>query len=212
MGLNKNLKVVRMESYKGSDLYPREYVVKYVARVYDTLERASNSFGNAFAVRFELNFPLDVDVSALDCGSIIKTFINSLKSQIKASCSKSNRGRNIDSTVRYIWCKELNRSHREHYHFLLIVNHYAYRTLGVLGSDKNNLSNRIQKAWSRALSKALKSNDFKSNVHFSKNGSYKLKRGNKEQFDLLFYRTAYLAKSDTKSHGNRKNIFQCSRL
>jgi hypothetical protein len=213
---NKNLTLYNESTYKGLNVNnDGTLILDYLESLHSTIQKSLDEYSKTFALRFDLRYPAHLQDEGIDDGQIIKTFINSLKSQIKSDRIKVAREqtRSHPTKLRYIWCKEVSTAKQCHFHFLILLCGHAYRDKGRLKSTNMNTANRIIKAWDRALNKgSLQPIETNGLVEFPENGTYTVNRDNKQELDDLFYRASYLCKSNTKTYINGKHSFGKSRL
>ncbi|MCD9501978.1 inovirus Gp2 family protein [Photobacterium phosphoreum] len=189
-----------------------------------TIERVINDslddYPRILAVRFDLRLPesnqddyLDRDLpDSFNRDKLIPKFIESLKSKIKYDLKRKNKkwDRNFKCKLRYVWCREKESSNNEHYHVMIIINKDVYRSIGEYHHN-GSLSSMIVSAWESSLS--LDYNQVKRLVYFPSNCAYVVNyRDSKyeEQYDDLFYRVSYLAKTRTKNINRYYRSFGCS--
>lgn len=189
-----------------------------------TIERVINDslddYPRILAVRFDLRLPetnqddyLDRDLpDSFNRDKLIPKFIESLKSKIKYDLKRKNKkwDRKFKCQLRYVWCREKESSNNEHYHVMIIVNKDVYRSIGEYHHN-GSLSSMIVSAWESSLS--LDYNQVKRLVYFPSNCAYVVNyRDSKyeEQYDDLFYRVSYLAKTRTKNINRYYRSFGCS--
>jgi hypothetical protein len=212
---NKNLSLYNESLYKGLKVNNNgTLILNYLESLYSTIQKSLDDYSKTFGLRFDLRYPAHLQDEEINDGEIIKTFIDSLKSQIKSDRVKVAREqtRAHPTKLRYIWCKEVSTAKQCHFHFLILLSGHAYRDKGRLQSTNMNTGRRIIKAWDRALNKgSFQPIDTSGLVEFPENGSYIVNRGNKKELNDLFYRASYLCKSNTKTYINRKHSFGKSR-
>ena len=136
---NTNLKIYTDGLYKGLKVNNNGNLIEnYLSRLYDATQKSLSEYSHTFAFRFDLSYPRTLQYKTLDDGRIIKTFIDSFKAQIKADrkrIAKDKTKRLHDTKVRYIWCKEIEKSKQCHFHFVIMLNNSAYNTKGALNSE-----------------------------------------------------------------------------
>ncbi|WP_144203410.1 inovirus Gp2 family protein [Shewanella sp. KCT] len=193
----------------------------YLQSNFDLVDHVSSLYPKVFAVRVDLRLFDGISVSD---NSVMTRFIESLKAQIEADyLSKRKEAQSVvhKSDVFYIWVREQGQDGKVHFHVCLFLNGNAYSSLGSFELGRNNLYNRIHKAWASALQKlcywqeSLDVDDVHGTIHFPLNGRYRLNRneeGAEQQFEKLLYRLSYFAKVDTKYYGSRVRHYGCSRI
>ncbi|WP_417762226.1 inovirus Gp2 family protein [Shewanella sp.] len=193
----------------------------YLRSNFDLIKYVISLYPKVFAVRVDLR--LFDGISVAD-NSVMTRFIESLKAQVEAdylSKKKEAKGVVHKSDVFYIWVREQGQDDKVHYHACLFFNGNAYSSLGSYELERNNLYNRIHKAWASALQKLcywqerIDVYDVHGTIHFPSNGCYRLNRkdvGIEQQFEKLVYRLSYFAKVDTKYFGSRVRHYGCSRF
>ncbi|PJE53689.1 inovirus Gp2 family protein [Marinomonas sp. BSi20584] len=197
--------------YQGVRVYTKKgaLVENYLVKTFHTIKQAIKSNPRTFAIRFDLHFFPEIESSE---SFIITKFFESLKAQIKANRTKASRNnvRTHLSDVRYVWCREREKSKNAHYHVLLLFNADAFDSLGKVNAHEGNMAGRIKKAWASALGCLVE--DIDTLVHFCEKGTYKIMPSNYEtQLPLLLYRASYLCKAITKDFGDYRHAFGCSR-
>ena len=182
-----------------------------ISKLEEVTRNALNDYSSIFAVRVDLRFT-EPEVGCPDSpvcfqnaeGQVMKRFIASLKSQLRAYDERRKRtGVRVHPTkLRYLWVCEQDEAELPHYHLLILLNKAAYWRLNNFHSS-DSLAGKIQKAWCSAL--GLDYPEYGKLVHFPKNCEYVLTRDdaiNRTQLFMGFmYRVSYLAKLKTKMHG-----------
>jgi hypothetical protein len=212
---NKNLTLYNDSTYKGLQVNNHgSLILDYLESLHSTILKSLDEYSKTFGLRFDLRYPAHLQDEEIDDGEIIKTFIDSLKSQIKSDRIKVAReGRSHKTRLRYVWCKEIDTAKQCHFHFLILLNGNAYRDKGKLKSTNMNTGKRIIKAWDRAINKgSLQHVDTNGLVQFVENEAYMVNNGNKDELNALFYRASYLCKARSKKYVNGKHAFGKSRL
>jgi hypothetical protein len=219
---NPNLHFWYDATYRGLSVMQSKapLIREYLEILRDTTMRALDDHRRVFAVRFDLHFPADCLFTEYDCtNKVIAKFVESLESKIGWARDRSKRANAYahNTEVHWVWARE-HGSHserysdgRQHYHFALLLNCDAYRSLGSFNSGRVNLFTHIQRAWARALRVGIDEVD--GLVFVPMNASFKLIRGGgeKDQLDAFFYRASYICKSRSKVYGNGFHAFGCSR-
>lgn len=175
------------------------YNEEYENRLEQVIEKALDDYPRTLAVRLDLRLP-NCEYFAYD-SDVMKRFIASLTAQIKAhERRKSKTNHRVHKTrVRYVWVRERNSSHNDHYHLLLLFNHDAYFRVGSYNSS-TSLAYRIIKAWASAL--GIDIDDASGLVHFALKGEYQINTHDDNfeyEVDSLFERARYLCKFETKN-------------
>ncbi|WP_229624156.1 inovirus Gp2 family protein [Vibrio parahaemolyticus] len=184
------------------------------------IDKSIDQYPRILAIRFDLRLPesyqddyLDRDLpDGFNRDRLIPRFIDSLKSKIKYDVRRKNKKwkGNYKCDLHYVWCREQDKSDNEHYHVMIIVNKDVYRSIGEYHHD-GSLATMILSAWGSSLS--LDYNQGKSLVYFPNNCAYVVNyRDSKyeEQYDDLFHRVSYLAKTRTKNINRYYRSFGCS--
>lgn len=182
------------------------FLSQYLDRIISVLEDALKAHPRTFAVRCDLRIPQTY--TNLNEHRLVDRFVSSLKEKEKWSRRRAARtamnGRVHRTDVRYIWAREIGQRGRPHYHFVLLLNHDAYRVMGKYEVGRDNLYNRILEAWASALK--IDVEDAEGLVQMPKNATYRIDVDDKEGQDGFFYRASYLAKSATKVLGPRHSF------
>lgn len=181
-------------------------------KVTAVINRALADHPRTIAIRFDLRFPQDLlDSLHSDSPSlhfradweVITRFFKSLKSKINHSLSKRKReGKRVHSTsIRYIWCREINNSAHCHYHVLLLLNKDTFQSPGNYQSINSGLSGMIYSAWGSAIELSIE--DAYRLVHFPENTYYTINKNTdrhtfEEDYNSLVNRALYLAKEFSK--------------
>ncbi|WP_375147362.1 inovirus Gp2 family protein [Vibrio parahaemolyticus] len=212
-------------TYKGLDvLYPvSELNTHYLDRIILTMSKALKDYKRVHALRLDLRLPVsDSEKNILrrdeflnntfDQKNIIKRFFESLKAKIKAQEKrmKASEKRVYPCHLRYVWCRERNKSNNDHYHLVLFFNKDRYFSSGYRDNEES-LVRLIMDAWSSALGEYVDNAD--RLVQLVYKGTHYLDQ-NKYDFDnkyqALFTRLSYFAKNRTKHYGEGKRCFGTS--
>ena len=186
-----------------------DYEIIY--KLEEVARNALNDYSSIFAVRVDLRFT-EPEVGCPDSpvcfqnteGQVMKRFIASLKSQLKAYDERRKRtGVRVHPTkLRYLWVCEQDEAELPHYHLLILLNKAAYWRLNNFHSS-DSLAGKIQKAWCSAL--GLDYPEYGKLVHFPDSCEYILSRkdvtNRTPAFRDFMLRVFYLAKLRTKIHG-----------
>lgn len=182
-----------------------------ISKLEEVTRNALNDYSSIFAVRVDLRFT-EPEVGCPDSpvcfqnaeGQVMKRFIASLKSQLRAHDKRRKRtGARVHPTkLRYLWVCEQNEAELPHYHLLFVLNKAAYWQLNHLNSSES-LAGKIQKAWCSAL--GLDYPEYGVLVHFPDNCEYLLRRDDaikrSPEYMGFMRRVLYLAKLRTKIRG-----------
>ncbi|MGO3847440.1 inovirus Gp2 family protein [Pseudoalteromonas sp. KG3] len=179
-------------------------VIPYLNAIEQVMHAACSVHKRTFAVRIDLRLPAYSNTIDLGSNKAITRFIASLEAQIKADTKrKAREGKNPHPcSIRYIWAREKNTAHRQHYHWVLLFNKDRYHCTGKVDIGNENLFTRITVAWASALS--LPFHEVLQFVHLPKNAHYYLDANNtnfKADYSSLYKRASYLAKLNTKQYG-----------
>lgn len=203
---NTNLRYWYDATYDGYPLMVDKgpFVEQYLEKLYQTMQYALADYARVFAFRFDLRLPhgkpLPNDAMT---NQMIRDFKASLDEQI---IWDRQRARNLnrsahDSRVRMFWVRELGEVNgRPHYHCIVFLNRDAYRSVGGINSERNNMLNRIELAWARTL--GLQVEEIRGVVHFPKGATHHLTRTDYVGQDEFFRRSSYLCKVATKHYGD----------
>ena len=209
--LNPNEKRYLNASYKTLPVidYRGPLVEGYLEKTYRTIESALADYPRVFATRFDLMLPSGSEGWP---SSVISRFIDNFKYELTSSLKQQGIARE-KCVPRFVWAKERDTSHNNHYHILLILNKDAFFTSGRIGSENTNLVSRIQHSWSKAL--GLEFSAGYPLVHFPQKRDYRVNRNSPSflsELAALFYRASYLSKEDTKMYQDGTRHFGCSHL
>lgn len=211
---NTNLRLHFEDNYQGFPVQTKHgpLTVEYLDSLYLTMQRALTEHLRVFAFRVDLRLPENIDSDfGLSSNILIQRFIESFKAKIRHNRiqAKQKHGRAHDTSVRYVWAREVGHHDRPHFHFVIFLNNDAFCSLGVFESGRDNMFNRLQEAWASAL--GLSVNSVRGLVEIPRNPCYYLRRDDRTSMAGLFYRASYLCKMATKSYGNGCHGFGASR-
>lgn len=211
---NPNLTLHCDPSYKGLSVYTARgpLVAEYLERAKHVVESALQQYGRVFAFRVDLRFPVGMDVLCVNSNHVIERFVASFKAKIRHNRGKARESNPYahDSTVRYVWCREMGVHDVPHYHMAILLNNDAFCTLGKYELGRHNLFNRLNEAWASAL--GLSASCALGLVELPDNPFYLLRRDTPVSITPFFYRISYLCKSDTKVFGDWVHAFGASRI
>ncbi|TOM70430.1 hypothetical protein CGH73_05705 [Vibrio parahaemolyticus] len=212
-------------TYKGLDvLYPvSELNTHYLDRIILTMSKALKDYKRVHALRLDLRLPVsDSEKNILrrdeflnntfDQKNIIKRFFESLKAKIKAQEKrmKASEKRVYPCHLRYVWCRERNKSNNDHYHLVLFFNKDRYFSSGYRDNEES-LVRLIIDAWSSALGEYVDNADrlvqlVYKGTHYLDQNKYDFEN----KYQALFTRLSYFAKNRTKHYGEGKRCFGTS--
>jgi len=213
---NPNLTISRYWTYAGIKVQPYKgpLITQYLNQITNQLNRSLNEHISVIVLRFDLHFPGwfdDEDMSQLKF-NIITKFWESFKAKLSA-CVNRMQKRKINVTYcnpRYIWCKErVLKEGKHHYHCTLFLNSEMYEQILECHPDENLIIAMLEDAWARCL--GYSAYEVKGTVFIPKNAVYQVARANFKQFDDVYYRLSYLAKTSTKWFDDGSQWFGSSR-
>ncbi|EIO5099349.1 inovirus Gp2 family protein [Vibrio parahaemolyticus] len=212
-------------TYKGLDvLYPvSELNTHYLDRIIVTMSKALKDYKRVHALRLDLRLPVSDSEQELlrrdeflnntfNQKNIIKRFFESLKAKIKAQEKrmKASEKRVYPCHLRYVWCRERNKSNNDHYHLVLFFNKDRYFSSGYRDNEES-LVRLIMDAWSSALGEYVDNADrlvqlVYKGTHYLDQNKYDFEN----KYQALFTRLSYFAKNRTKHYGEGKRCFGTS--
>ncbi|EHK2854932.1 inovirus Gp2 family protein [Vibrio parahaemolyticus O1:K58] len=212
-------------TYKGLEvLYPvSELNTHYLDRIIVTMSKALKDYKRVHALRLDLRLPVSDSEQELlrrdeflnntfNQKNIIKRFFESLKAKIKAQEKrmKASEKRVYPCHLRYVWCRERNKSNNDHYHLVLFFNKDRYFSSGYRDNE-DSLVRLIMDAWSSALGEYVDNADrlvqlVYKGTHYLDQNKYDFEN----KYQALFTRLSYFAKNRTKHYGEGKRCFGTS--
>jgi len=218
---NPNLTTFADMHYQGLEVMPGvgPFCYEHLSKLYQTIMRSVGHHPRTFALRFDLRLPKGMALADENrSNEIVRSFFASLKAKVDHDRDRAKKYNHKahDSRLGYVWCRE-STGGKPHWHCLILLNWDAYRSLGSINSEFENMHSRIQAAWASAL--GLQWDDSHGLAHFPENACYRLnanpgsghRHGEIEGLDELFHRTSYLCKLNTKVYGQKNHSFGCSR-
>lgn len=187
-------------------------VSEYLQALYSTMQKTLSDYPRIMAFRIETTIPTEISdrMTLEDHRGLSARFLASLKAIIKHDRKrKRQNGWVPDTKVRYVWCREVGRNSKPHYHFFFLLNRDAYHMPGKACSPNENLISRVSRAWYSAL--GIVWNPQEPWVHVPDKPFYRIDRGDAESFQEAFYRASYLCKAKTKQYGLGMRVFGTSR-
>lgn len=211
---NNNLRLLYGKSYQEFDVQQQcaPLVEEYLSRALCVARLALLIHPRIFAFRVDLRFPADQFFYATQINKPLERFFASLRAKIyynrhlRAELSRYAH----NTTVSYVWCREIGENGIPHYHLAILLNRDAFFTLGTFEIGRANLYNILVEAWASAL--RLPVEDSVGLVHIPENHAYTLTRDDREAFSTFFYRLSYLCKAETKHFGDGVHSFGTSRI
>ncbi|EJG0502026.1 inovirus Gp2 family protein [Vibrio parahaemolyticus] len=212
-------------TYKGLEvLYPvSELNTHYLDRIIVTMSKVLKDYKRVHALRLDLRLPVSDSEQELlrrdeflnntfNQKNIIKRFFESLKAKIKAQEKrmKASEKRVYPCHLRYVWCRERNKSNNDHYHLVLFFNKDRYFSSGYRDNE-DSLVRLIMDAWSSALGEYVDNADrlvqlVYKGTHYLDQNKYDFEN----KYQALFTRLSYFAKNRTKHYGEGKRCFGTS--
>ncbi|WP_187992257.1 inovirus Gp2 family protein [Vibrio harveyi] len=220
---NRKNKLLTQKEFKGINLTSKEkeLLEDRVNKIYEVLTQATNCFPRTFAFRVDLRFPRGYKFG--ETFPYMKKFFGSLESQIAGELKRRKRRfRTVsEERLRYIWCKEIDKSENPHYHLVIFLNKDNFYSLGdfkrVIRDECKckHLYQMLLCAWSRVLGIELE--EAHRVIYIPENAAYKIRSFEGEvvagnyDFTKLFNRSIYLAKARTQAIGASRSFGRSSR-
>ncbi|EHH1035579.1 inovirus Gp2 family protein [Vibrio parahaemolyticus] len=194
--------------------------LRYLERAHAVYRNALTRYSKVFMFHVTLRFPANYACSST---GVISAFINSFRERVQRDLARRRLyvDRVHPTNIHYVWCREVNAEHREHYHVMVLVNANTYRALGCFGVPEcNQLAGMICMSWASAL--GLRVEDSKGLAHFASSGdvistqqipyvTIELKNGLlTDSYGAGFFWLSYLCKLPTKQYGNGARNFGSS--
>jgi hypothetical protein len=189
------------------------FIQEYLSRLHQTVSRSLNQYPRVFAFRFDLRLPANIQLPDYAfTNEVIDRFIESFKAKIKHNRQMAKLVNKYahDTKVRYVWAREQGQQGRPHHHFAILLNYDAFNALGKIESGRDNMFNRLERAWASAL--GMSGEAVRGLVEIPDNPYYQLQRNELAGQAAFFYRASYLCKSGTKVFGDGSHAFVASRL
>ncbi|EGQ9288437.1 inovirus Gp2 family protein, partial [Vibrio parahaemolyticus] len=195
----------------------------YLDRIILTMSKALKDYKRVHALRLDLRLPVsdsekdilrrdEVLNNTFNQKNIIKRFFESLKAKIKAQEKRMKvSGKRIyPCHLRYVWCRERNKSTNDHYHLVLFFNKDRYFSSGYRDNEES-LVRLIMDAWSSALGEYVDNADrlvqlVYKGTHYLDQNKYDFEN----KYQALFTRLSYFAKNRTKHYDEGKRCFGTS--
>lgn len=188
------------------------FVQQYLERLLQTASRAMQQYARVFAFRVDLRLPAGIELPGYaSTNQVIDRFLESFKAKIRHNrvmAYRVNR-RAHDSSVRYVWAREIGGQGRPHYHIAILLNYDAFNALGRFEPGRDNMFNRLEEAWASALGLPVAA--VRGLVEIPANPAYCLRRDDLQSQADFFYRASYLCKAATKVYGDGQHGFGASR-
>lgn len=212
---NSNLIIHQGASYCGmpvqSDRGP--FVQRYLERLRSSMDRAVQQYSRVFAFRVDLRFPAGINLPENHyTNQVIERFVESFKAKIRHNrqMARMENRHAHDSSVRYVWTREVGQHGRPHYHVAFLLNYDAFNALGKFESGRDNMFNRLEEAWASALGLPVEA--VRGLVEIPSNPTYCLRRDDPQSQADFFHRASYLCKAATKVYGDGQHGFGASRI
>ncbi|MEH0373231.1 inovirus Gp2 family protein [Vibrio mimicus] len=190
----------------------------YLLAIKEVFDSALQQYPRTLILRVDLKYPNGFSIDNVSSKQITK-FQESFKAlmcaYLKRKMRKNCNNRNLHSTPRFIWCKEIVTSENPHYHVAVLLNGEVFRGLGPYdGIESNYISGMVVKAWASAT--GLQVEQASRAITFPRNGRYVIHKRSSpsvfnDQYKQAFYRISYFAKEESKKYGNREKNFGSSR-
>jgi hypothetical protein len=211
---NNNLTLFFDQTFKGFDVLHQyaPLIEEYLSSALCVAQLALLKHPRTFAFRVDLHFPADWSFDTND-NKPLERFIASFRAKIfhNRQLRAKESGHPHDTTVSYIWCREIGEaSGVPHYHLAILLNRDAFFKLGKFETGRKNLFNLMVEAWASALK--LPVEDVRGLVEIPENATYSLTKDDWDAFNDFFRRVSYLCKAETKHFGDGVHSFGTSRV
>lgn len=188
-------------------------VLNYLDRAYQVFDNASKAHSKVLALRFDLKLPWGVPLPEdAQTNRVVRRFLESLQSKIDANLNRKRSPHRCP--VRHIVAREVGHKNQKlHFHLVLLLNGHAFRQIGTMDYEGDNLFWLIAGAWASALKSPLVTAVDGVQVGFRR-GVIQYHLDSVEGSPALpeaFYRASYLCKAETKRYGNRHHGLMTSK-
>lgn len=189
-------------------------VQNYLERAYQVFDNAVNAHSKVLAVRFDLKLPRGIALPEdAETNWVVRRFLSSLQSKINANLKR--KGSPHKCPVRYIVAREIGKKNQNlHFHVMLLLNGHAFRHIGRIESEKDNLFWLIVGAWASALKTTDEYAVDGVQFGFNRPGvNYYFLDPIEDNRKLpeAFHRASYLCKAETKQYGDRHHGLMTSK-
>lgn len=212
---NPNLSLVYGHYYRDLPILEQytPMIKQYLDRSYEVLYRVLADHGRIAAFRIDLHYPSgDPLPECAYSNKPISVFISSVRRQIEQHRHQSSlRYKRVNDTeFHYLWCREIGKTGRPHYHVYILLNAAAYNSLGDWVNGRNNMAYRFFTAWAEALGMPI--DHAQKLVQFPlKNAIHLVSRNDAVGIGLLYQHMSYLCKAYSKQYVNWVHCFGNSR-
>lgn len=187
-------------------------ISNYLETLHSVVESALQEYKRIFIFRVEPVIPREINDQMTVEGHkrVISKFLASFREIIERDYEQKRKSKWVPATrVRYVWCREVFKNGKPHYHFIFILNQEAFNTVGNISSGRENLAMRISRAWHDALDLTWDRN--RPLIHLPKKSQYQISRKDRASLHEAFHRVSYICKSATKRYGDGMRSFGASR-
>jgi len=188
-------------------------ILNYLDRAYQVFDHALKAHTKVLAVRFDLKIPRGItQPEDAKTNRVVRRFLASLQSKINANLKRKHSPHKCP--VRYIVAREIGgKNQNVHYHLMLLLNGHAFRHIGTMDYEGDNVFWLIVDAWASALK--VTSEEAVNGVQFGfRRGVVQYYLDPTEDYDKLpkaFHRASYLCKAHTKQYGERHHGLMTSK-
>ncbi len=194
---------------------------RYLKKAHEVYRDAFERYSKLFMVHITLRLPRSFIAMP---EKAIKLFTRGLNEKIANHLSeKENQVDRIHLTdVHYVWCREVGMDGGEHYHFMLMLNGNAFRSLGhYTTQNETHLATMISSSWHEAI--GLSTDQGRGLVDFSEFKVLKTRVDGftptkswyghfDSSYEEGFYWLSYLCKIETKQYGKKIRNFGYSQV
>lgn len=188
-------------------------VLDYLDRAYQVFDNALKAHSKVLAVRFDLKLPQGIPLpDDAQTNRVMRRFLGSLQSKIDANLKR--KGSPHKCLVRHIVAREIGHKNQNlHFHVMLLLNGHAFRHIGSIDCEDNNLFWLIVEAWASALKVTLEEAIDGVQVGFKRGVAHYYLDPIEDYRKLpdAFHRVSYLCKAATKQYGDRHHGLMTSR-
>ncbi|MEZ9864719.1 inovirus-type Gp2 protein [Vibrio breoganii] len=195
---------------------------RYLYSAFKTYRHAFECYPKLLMFHATLRFPANYQGNT---GGVMSTFTRSLSERIQRDLDKRSSlvDRVHPTNVHYVWCREVSKDLKDHYHIVIMVNANSYRALGCFKQPhKHHLAGMIAHSWASAI--GIPISESSGLVHFADEVKiFKTRQlshyenasvyGNFESsYEEGFYWLSYLCKVTDKRYGDGFRNFGTSQV